>query len=126
MEDHDDNSNETAKDGQEKRAGTRRAKTIRFSDPEWERVERAANRRGIPAAEYVRTAAMDAAEGRTAALDDEMVESIRRIYRSTYIVATLKRDKMLSEGRDDELATMIEAARESQAKLVRETSRSRK
>ena len=124
MDEHDKNPNEKATDGQEKRADTRRAKTIRFSDPEWESVERAANKRGIPAAEFVRTAAMDAAEGRIAALDAEMVETIRRIYRSTYIVATLKRDELLSEGRDDELQRVIEAARESQSELVGKTPRS--
>ena len=122
MDEHTDNPNEKATDGQEKRADTRRAKTIRFSDPEWESVERAANRRGIPAAEYVRTAAVDAAEGKIAALDAEMLETIRRIYRSSYIVATLKRDEMLSEGRDGALEKIIEAARDSQAELVRETS----
>ncbi len=123
MDENDEKPNEKAAEGQEKRADTRRAKTIRFSDPEWESVERAANKRGIPAAEYVRTAAVDVAEGRIAALDAEMVETIRRIYRSTYIVATLKRDEMLSEGRDDALEKIIEAARDSQAELVRETSR---
>ena len=49
---------------QEKRGDTRKSKTVRFSDPEWEIVEKAAARRGIPAAEYVRTAALDAAEGK--------------------------------------------------------------
>ena len=55
---------EAGADDHEKRADTRRSKTIRFADPEWELVERAAANRGIPAAEYVRNAAMDAAEGR--------------------------------------------------------------
>ena len=60
-----------------------------LSDPEWESIERAANRKGIPAAEYVRTAAVDAAEGRTAALDAEMIETIRLIYRMTYVLAII-------------------------------------
>ena len=126
MDEHDENSTETATEGQEKRADTRRSRTIRFSDPEWVGIERAANQRGIPAAEYVRTAAVDAAEGRTASLDAEMLETIRLIYRMTYVVATLKRDELLSEARDDELETIIQAARDSQADLVRETSRSGK
>ena len=126
MDEHDENSMETATQGQEKRADTRRSKTIRFSDPEWESIERAAKERGIPAAEHVRTAAVDAAEGRTASLDAEMLETIRLIYRMTYFVSTLKRDRMLSEGRDDELDTLIQAARESQADLIGKTSRSGK
>ena len=44
-------------DGQEKRGGARRAKTIRFSDSEWELVENAAMERRILAAEFVRAAA---------------------------------------------------------------------
>ena len=115
---------EAGADDHEKRADTRRSKTIRFADLEWELVERAAANRGIPAAEYVRNAAMDAAEGRTAALDAEMVETIRRIYRSTYIVATLKRDEMLREGREDEIDQVVEAARNSQVSLAEASSKS--
>ena len=114
---------ETGAEDQEKRADARRSKTIRFSDPEWERIERAASKQGIPAAEYVRNAAMDAAEGRTAALNSEMVETIRRIYRSTYIVATLRREELLREGRGDEVDRMVEAARNSQASLVEQASK---
>ena len=106
------------------RAGeTRKSKTVRFSDPEWEIVEKAAARRGIPAAEYVRTAALDAAEGKNVPLSSEITEVIRRIYRSTYILSTLKRDEMLREGRDDEMEKMIDAARESQALLREEASK---
>ena len=122
MNEHDGDRKETGVDDQEKRADARRSKTIRFSDPEWDLVERAANKQGIPAAEYVRNAAMDAAMGRTAALDAEMVETIQRIYRATYIVATLKRDEMLREGRDDEMKKMVEEARDSQASLRKQAS----
>ena len=118
MNDRDGYRERTGSDDPEKRADTRRSKTIRFSDPEWELVERAAAERGIPAAEFARNAAMDAAEGRIAALDAEMVETIRRIYRSTYIVATLKRDEMFREGREEEMKQMVEAARDSQASLA--------
>ena len=123
MNQHDGDRKEVGADDHEKRADTRRSKTIRFSDPEWELVERAAAERGIPAAEYVRNAAMDAAEGRTAALDAEMVETIRRIYRTTYIVATLKRDEMHREGRQDEMEKMVEAALDSQASLAEAASK---
>ena len=110
-------------DGREKRGDARRSKTVRFSDPEWQSIENAADERGIPAAEYVRAAALDAAEGKTAALSAEIVETIRRIYRNTYIVATLKRDEMIREGRDDEMEKTIEAARESQELLAKQASK---
>ena len=108
---------------QDKRGDARKSKTIRFSEPEWKQVERAAAARGIAAAEFVRAAAMDAAEGKIAALDAEMVETIRRIYRSTYIVATLKRDELLRDGRGDEIEKTVEAARNSQATLVEQTAK---
>ena len=75
----------------------RGAKTIRFSDPAWELVEKAATERGIPEAKYVRGAALDSAEGKNAALSTEIVEAIRRIYRSTYIQSMLKRNEVLRE-----------------------------
>ena len=131
------NSSESGAQPEEKRGDARTPKTIRFSGPEWELVESAAIRRGMPAAEYVRMAALDAAEGKTAALDlarnknnadsaampPGIVALIERIYRSTYIVATLKRDEMLREGRGDELDAMIKAARESQATILQDASK---
>ncbi len=108
---------------EEKRGDTRTPKTIRFSGPEWELVESAAVRRGMPAAEYVRMAALDAAEGKSAAIPPGIVALIERIYRSTYIVATLKRDEMLREGRGDELDEMIKAARETQATILEDASK---
>ena len=116
------NSSEFGARQEKKRGDARTPKTIRFSGPEWERVESAAIRRGMPAAEYVRMAALDAAEGKTAALSAEIVETIRRIYRNTYIVSTLKRDEMLRAGRDDEMEETIKAARESQAILQKQAS----
>ena len=76
----------------------------------------------VPAAEYVRAAAVDAAEGKVAALSAAIVETIRRIYRSTHIFATLKRDKMLREGLDEEMEKTIHAARASQASLRKQAS----
>ena len=116
-------STETGAEPKEKRGDARTPKTIRFSDPEWKLVENAATERGIPAAEYVRTAALAAAEGKAAALSAEIVETVRRIYRSTYVVSTLKRDEMIREGRDDEMEKTIKAARESQALLQKRASK---
>ena len=105
----------------EKRVDARISKTIRFSGPEWELVEKAAAEREIPASEYVRLVAVEAAEGKTAALSAEIVETIRRIYRSTYILSTLKRDEMMREGREAEMEETIKAARRSQSRLERRT-----
>ena len=52
-----------------------------------------------------------------------IVALIERIYRSTYIVATLKRDEMLREGRGAELDEMIKLARETQATIQEDASK---
>ena len=111
------NLSETEAPTEEKRGDARTPKTIRFSGPEWELVETAATRRGMPGAEYVRMAALDAAEGKIAEVSTEIVDTIRQIYRSTYILSTLKSDEMLREGRREEMEMTIKAARESQALL---------
>ena len=116
------NSSETAAQSKDKRRDARTRKTIRFSGPEWELIERAATKRGMLAAEYVRMATLDAAEGKTAALTAEIDETIRRILRSIYILSTLKHDEMLHEGRDDEMEKTIKAARESQSLAARQHS----
>ena len=113
------NPSKARADVDEKRGDARISKTIRFSGPEWELVKNAAAEREIPASEYVRLVAVEAAEGKTAALSDEIVETVRRIYRSTYILSTLKRDKMLREGREAEMEKTIKAARRSQSRLGR-------
>ena len=122
MSEYDGNLAGASAKPEDKRGDARRSRTIRFSDREWEMVENAAAEREIPAAEYIRTAALDAAEGRIAALSAEIVETIRRIYRHTYIVSTLKRDEMLAEQRDDEMETAMKSARESQALLQEQAS----
>ena len=43
----------------------------------------------------MRIAALDTAAGRIATIDAEIVETIRWICRHTYIVSTLKRNKMV-------------------------------
>ena len=101
-------------DGQERRRDVRRAKTIRFSDPGWELAEKPETERGIPEAKYVRGAPLDSAEGKNAVLSTEIVEAIRRIYRSTYIQSMLKRNEVLREKRVAEMEETIKLARVSQ------------
>ena len=55
-------------------------------------------------------------------LPSGIVELIKRIYLSTYIVSTLKRDEMIHEGRREELDRTIQAAREAQAFIMGDDS----
>ena len=101
-----------------------RARSIRFSDSEWETVERAAADRGMNAAEFARHAAMGVASGRygveQAALPPQFGEMIERIFRSTHILVTLKRDELVREGRGEELNELVKSTRELQDSLIRQ------
>ena len=63
---------------------------------------------------------MDAADGKMAALDTEMVETIRRIFRGTHILVTLKRDQVIREGRGEELDELVKSTRALQKSLHEE------
>ena len=104
----------------------RSPRSIRFSETEWQLVEQAADDIGTLPATFTRNAALNAAaERKTMAagtLPSGIVELIKRIYLSTYIVSTLKRDEMIHEGRREELDRTIQAARETQAFILGDDS----
>ena len=110
---------------EETRNETRTPRGIRFSDSEWERVKLAAAKQDIPAAEFVRNAALGLAEGKTdrdsVALTPGHVALIERTYRCAYILSTLKRDEMIRAGREEEMDRLTKKARDAQAELM-ETS----
>ena len=100
----------------------RRARSIRFSDSEWESVEIAASQRGMNAAEFARHAALGIASGRygaePGALPSQYADLIERIFRSTHILVTLKRDELMREGRGDELDELVRSTRELHESLL--------
>ena len=121
MTETDRNPIETDIDLPEKRSHARTARTLRFSDFEWELVQNAARRSGIAAAEFIRNAALSTAEDKSAAIPPGISAQIERIYRGVYLLSTLKRDEMVREGRQEELDRTMGAARESQASLMGDT-----
>ena len=114
-------------DTEEKQSQVRTSRTIRFSDPEWERVEIAARRSGATAAEFIRNAAL-ALAGEETGVDSGPIPSgiaaqIERIYRGVYLLSTLKRDELLRKGRKNELDRVMKDAHESQAAFLDYTSK---
>ena len=105
-----------------KHGNARTSRTIRFSDPEWEQVEIAASRCGSSPAEFVRNAALAAAErdagSEPAGLPPGIVALIESTYRAVYLLATLKRDEMFREGRRDEIHKTLENAKRSLSDLT--------
>ena len=106
----------------EKQTEARIPRAIRFSDSEWKRVKMAAAEHDIPAAGFVRNAALAVAKGKSGAdsptFTPAIVELIKQTHRSAYILSTLKRDEMLREGRRKEIDDVVHAAREVQATLL--------
>ena len=92
--------------------------TIRFFGSEWQRVEAFAETRGLPAAEFVRFAAlaMIADEGHSVA---RLAPLIEKTFRGTYILATRLRDQMLGAGEKEELDELVATARELQDRLLK-------
>ena len=94
MNDTTPDTPDSGPDNDEKVGESRRARSIRFSDPEWGTVEMAATERGMNAAEFARHAALGVASGRysaeQSALPPQYTELIERIFRSTHILVTLK------------------------------------
>ena len=105
------------------KAEKRTPRSIRFYDPEWERIEAFAEKRGVAAAEFVRFAALGAIEGGSGASPgadprDRLAPLIEMTFRATYMLATNMRDEMLDAGREKELDALVAAARGLQNKVM--------
>ena len=117
--DSDDNSDE-------KHAGSRTPRSIRFFDSEWNCIEKEAADRGMTAAELVRYAAVSLSTGRltagSQAFPPEIRAQIERIYRGVYLVSSLKRDEMLRDGKEEEFERIRKEAHDSQDSITENAS----
>ena len=105
------------------KAEKRTPRSIRFYDPEWERIESFADKRGVAAAEFVRFAALAAIEDGSGALSDpaprgRLAPLIEMTFRAAYMLATKMRDEMLDADRKEELDALVAAARGLQDELL--------
>ena len=103
----------------------RTPRSIRFHDPEWQRIEAFAETRGLAAAEFVRFAALaavgdESGEPGDSGRFDRLAPLIERTFRYGYMIATKMRDEMLEAGRDEELDALVDAARGLQKDLLAE------
>ena len=101
-----------------RRNARRTRRTVRFSDPEWKKIQQAAARSGITPSEYIRNTVMGAVGGADGTdnpgLSPALVEIIKLTHRSAYILSTLKRDEMIRDGRAREMDEIVRAARHAQ------------
>ena len=95
------------------KVGKRTPRSVRFLNPEWERIEALAEKRGMAAAGFVRVAALDAIEGGAAADEecDRLAPLIERTVRYSYMMVTKMRDEMCVSGRGEEVEALIGAPR---------------
>ena len=103
----------------------RKQRSTRFSDSEWNLIQRAAARHGVPAGELVRSSAVAAAEDRLGepppvTLSKGHAALIEEIYRFVYVMATLERDQLLRAKRGGKLDDLVAAARRNMAETMEE------
>ena len=91
--------------------------TIRFLDPEWERIEAFAEARGLAPAEFVRFATLSAMADNGASVA-RLAPLIERTFRTTYLLASRMRDEMLEAGEEERLDAMIADVRALQKRIL--------
>ena len=100
------------------KAAARRTRGIRFSETEWREVLEAAERRDVPAAEFVRATVLGAARGGDGAPDlATLAPLIERTFRYAWVLATLRREELAAAGRGEEMERLVESAKELQREL---------
>ena len=102
------------------RTEKRTPRSIRLSDPEWERIEAFAEERGLAAAEFVRFAALAAIEGGAAVggAQRRLAPLVERTFRYAHVMATKMREEMLAAGRGGELDALVREARAVQDEVL--------
>ena len=108
-----------------KSGDARRPRSIRFADSEWNVIEQAALRHGVPAGELIRKAALALAEDRLGASPPATLTSghlalIEDTYRSVYLMATLMRLELLDAGHRDDVEALVDAARKTMVQTMDE------
>ena len=118
---------ENPKAHDENQGAARKPRGIRFSDSEWDEVKNAAQRHGVPAAEYVRERVLELARdpngAASGAVPANLIPLIERTFRYTYMLATRMRDDMTDDGQAEALENLVKEARELQDTLLAKPSR---
>ena len=118
-------SHRTSNESEDRAGDFRRSRTVRFSDSEWQLVEDAALRQGIPASQLVRAATLAAAEERLyrpveGAIPSGYLALIEATYRAVYLLATRERERILETANPTELDSLLDGAREAMTQTMNE------
>lgn len=102
----------------EGKAPTRRAHSIRFLEPEWERIEAYAGDRGLTPSEFVRFATLAAVgEGGGVSLA-RLDPLVRTTFRATYMMMSKLSEDLIGAGEEEKLEALIADAEEVQRKML--------
>ena len=126
MTENDRSDTEPAENAEEKHDTVRKNRGIRFSDLEWETVERAAKAHGVTPSEFVREKILEIASGSPGQDSDAVRHSlaplIQRTFRYTWMLATRMGEEMTDAGEREALDRLVEEARKLQDELLDEGS----
>lgn len=113
---------EFAADSGDNSGEVRTPRAIRFSESEWARIKKTANQRGQSFGGFVRHAALFCASEQSgtdsAAISPGIEELIKQTFRYAFVLATIKRDEIITEGHQNTIDDMIARARAAEAELL--------
>lgn len=98
------------------KSATRRAHSIRFLEPEWERIEAFAEARGLTPSEFVRFATLAAIED--GASMGRLAPLVKTTFRATYMMMSRLSEDLLEAGENEQLDTLVADAEEVQEELL--------
>lgn len=97
----------------------RAPRAVGFSDAEWLEIEAVAAAGEVSPDAFVREAALAAAGGGAEALlPPAAVGLVARIFLTTHLLTTLKRDEMVLDGRGEEFERSLQSARATLGSLL--------
>ena len=95
----------------------RQPHSIRFLEPEWQRIEAYAGDRGLTPSEFVRHATLAAIEAGDGASIARLTPLVETTFRATYVLMSKLDDDMLEAGDGVRLEALVAEAEEMQADL---------
>ncbi len=99
------------------KAAIRQPHSIRFLEPEWQRIEAYAGDRGLTPSEFVRHATLAAIEERDGVSMTRLAPIVETTFRATYVLMSKLNDDMLEAGDEERLEALVAEAEEMQADL---------
>ena len=116
------NRSEAASSFDQNTTDKRTPRSIRFSESEWKRIKTAATARGISIGGFVRDAALhrvaEHSDKRSAPFSPGIEDLIKQTFRYTFVLASIKRDEFLDDGRGQEIDNAVERASAAQIELI--------